>query len=153
MKKTSIVLSTLLSIVSCSAFAGLFGPSNYEECVLERLKDAKSEYSAKLVQAMCLERFSKNSGGQAPLASLESAHLICHAPKNPDMGPWTFYFNIERKEFIFNNQSLKTTGVTKDKIFASGQENKVIFNRVTSAISLTYNNNTSELSCDLSTNR
>jgi hypothetical protein len=39
------------------AFAGLFGPSNYDECVLEHLKGVSSDVGARMVAAVCAKQF------------------------------------------------------------------------------------------------
>ena len=49
----------LLIFVSSNVYAGLFGPSNYEECVLEGLKDANNSASTQLLNKVCTEKFKK----------------------------------------------------------------------------------------------
>jgi hypothetical protein len=44
---------------STNAHAGIFGPSNYEECVLSGLKDAKNEVSTQLLNKVCREKFQR----------------------------------------------------------------------------------------------
>lgn len=52
------LLTTLLSM---NANAGLFGPSNYDECVLDGVKDAKTEMAARLVAQACRNKFPLKS--------------------------------------------------------------------------------------------
>ena len=40
-----------------NSYAGLLGPSNYEDCVLENLKNAKTDLAVQTVYAMCSEKF------------------------------------------------------------------------------------------------
>lgn len=40
-----------------NSFAGWFGPSNYEECILEKMKDAKSNYAAAAIAGACSKKF------------------------------------------------------------------------------------------------
>ena len=42
-----------------SANAGLFGPGNYEECVLDNMKGITSDQAAGAVAAACRSKFSK----------------------------------------------------------------------------------------------
>lgn len=53
-----------LWLMACSFFiattpvsAGLFGPSNFDECVLDGVKDAKTETAARLVAQACRNKF------------------------------------------------------------------------------------------------
>ena len=53
-------------------FAGWFGPSTYEECVLENIKEIKNDTAAKLLAKVCREKFPEkispklNSQGGMP---------------------------------------------------------------------------------------
>ena len=49
----------LLFFIVANTYAGFFGPSNYEECVLEGLKDASNSTSAQLLHKVCKEKFKK----------------------------------------------------------------------------------------------
>jgi hypothetical protein len=50
------------------AFAGLFGPSNYDECVLEHLKGVSSDVGARMVAAVCANQFpAKKAAEKAAL--------------------------------------------------------------------------------------
>lgn len=42
------------------AHAGLFGPSNYEECVLEGLKNTNTNASVQLLNKVCSEKFHRD---------------------------------------------------------------------------------------------
>ena len=43
-----------------NAYAGFFGPSNYEECVLEGLKETNNIASTQLLHKVCTEKFKKD---------------------------------------------------------------------------------------------
>lgn len=47
----------IASIFSSSAFAGLFGPSNYEDCVLENIKSVTNDAAANAVRSACAGKF------------------------------------------------------------------------------------------------
>lgn len=49
----------LLTFASMNSYGGLFGPSNYEECVLDGLKNAKTEMAASLLSRVCHQKFPK----------------------------------------------------------------------------------------------
>lgn len=56
MKK--VIFCCLFQLISVSfSYAGLLGPSNYEDCVLENLKNAKTDLAVQTVYAMCSEKF------------------------------------------------------------------------------------------------
>ncbi len=55
MRVLFIFVTTVL-FPSCGA-AGWFGPSTYEECILNNIKGAKSDHAAKLVAHACREKF------------------------------------------------------------------------------------------------
>lgn len=50
-----IILLILVSPVSTSA--GFFGPSNYDECVLDNMKGVTSDQAARAIQAACRKKF------------------------------------------------------------------------------------------------
>ena len=52
-----IVAFSLVILVSTTASAGWFGPSNYDECILESMKGVTSNVAARLVESSCREKF------------------------------------------------------------------------------------------------
>lgn len=63
--KRSLTISIALICAATSARAGLFGPSNYDECLLDGAKSAQSEAAVQLVVAACSNKFpTKDSSGQ-----------------------------------------------------------------------------------------
>lgn len=50
--------------LTASANAGLFGPSTYEECVLENMKGVSSDVAADAVKRACRSKYSKKSNSQ-----------------------------------------------------------------------------------------
>lgn len=50
-------LCLLTTPLTC--YSGLFGPSNYEECVLENMKGVVSDQAARQIAHACYEKFSK----------------------------------------------------------------------------------------------
>jgi hypothetical protein len=54
------LIAAILLVVSVMAYAGWFGPSNYEDCVLDGMKSAKSATSANAVVAACYKKFNQN---------------------------------------------------------------------------------------------
>ena len=59
MKSAFIYLLLLLPIAS-NAYAGIFGPSNYDECILENMKGTQTEQATMLVANSCASKFKKN---------------------------------------------------------------------------------------------
>lgn len=56
----AIVRVFFVFFVACSignSYAGWFGPSNYEECILEKMKDAKSSVAAAAIADACRKKF------------------------------------------------------------------------------------------------
>ena len=52
-----IALAMCCAAVCGTASAGLFGPSNYEECVLENVKGVGSDIGARMVAAACAKQY------------------------------------------------------------------------------------------------
>jgi len=57
MKKSLIVLTTLFLAPTYSP-AQFFGPRNYEDCVLQNIKTAKTDAAVSAVYSMCASKFS-----------------------------------------------------------------------------------------------
>jgi hypothetical protein len=52
-----LTIAVLLGSVGVSS-AGLFGPSNYDECVLDRMQGVQSDLAARVIIAACSSKFS-----------------------------------------------------------------------------------------------
>lgn len=55
------MLICLMVLFSAYADAGLFGPSNYEECILAKMKGVTSDVAARAVTEACYNKFPGNS--------------------------------------------------------------------------------------------
>jgi len=66
MNKRLIIFFATSILFANQASAGIFGPSNFEECVLENLKNAKNELAVRAVYAMCGDKFDKPSKSSNP---------------------------------------------------------------------------------------
>lgn len=49
----------VLVFLATSAHAGIFGPSTYEECILENMKNIQSDQAARAIAAVCRQKFPK----------------------------------------------------------------------------------------------
>ena len=54
---TKICISIILTIVCKSAISGWFGPSNYDECVIEGMKGVNGDIAARAIIKSCLNKF------------------------------------------------------------------------------------------------
>jgi hypothetical protein len=61
-KYKSLILVFLL--MPTYSWASLFSSKNYEQCVLEGLKNAHTEYAVKVLQSLCSEKFSANESNK-----------------------------------------------------------------------------------------
>jgi nitrogen fixation protein FixH len=52
-----IVAVSIFVLLATTAHAGLFGPSTYEECILENMKNAQSDRAALMIAAACRKQF------------------------------------------------------------------------------------------------
>ena len=63
MKKLALVIGLG---ISGSAAAGMFGPSNYDECVLKHLQGVSSDVGARMVAASCAKQFPPKKVAERP---------------------------------------------------------------------------------------
>jgi len=63
-KKEVMIYRKILYLYMCvfimvptTAFAGWFGPSDYDECIIEGMKGVQSDVAARLVRQSCLKKF------------------------------------------------------------------------------------------------
>ena len=62
---TSVLLVGALFVANApQARADLFGPDNYDECILESMKGVTSDVAARLIHRSCRNKFPKESTGQ-----------------------------------------------------------------------------------------
>lgn len=52
-----LIFILIAFILSNSSFAGLFGPSNYEECVIDGVKNVKAEAAVNAIRQACMKKF------------------------------------------------------------------------------------------------
>lgn len=59
--KRSLAISIALICAATTSHAGIFGPSNYDECLLDGAKSAQTEAAVQLVIAACRSKFPPNN--------------------------------------------------------------------------------------------
>lgn len=74
----------LCLVVINSSYAGWFGPSNYDECILDGMKGVNSDVAAKLVAQACRKKFpvNKNSNNVVKLSDDVLSKIDGHARFN-----------------------------------------------------------------------
>ena len=65
----------LIPVVLCPGLAGGADPSNYDECILESMKGAKSDLAAKSIIRACRNKFSDRSKGKMESRSLSYTEM------------------------------------------------------------------------------
>ncbi len=58
--RLKFLIMLLFVMLNSSTYAGIFGPSNYEDCVLQGLKEAKTETAVYVLKEMCASKFTKS---------------------------------------------------------------------------------------------
>jgi len=69
MRNLSATICLAIAVLLGSAgvsYAGLFGPSNYDECILERMKGVTSDLAARAIVGACAAKFSSNKKSTPP---------------------------------------------------------------------------------------
>jgi hypothetical protein len=118
MKHLLITILLFLSSVSLS-HAGLFGPSNYEECVLENVKTAQTDRAVSVVMGMCLDKFPKKVIPVLPkLSKGMKADLVC--TNDSIREPYSLTINPNNKQVILNKTRIgKITNITTYIIYGT----------------------------------
>lgn len=80
MKFFKICFSTIF-FVSLNGHAGLLGPSNYEDCVLENLKNTNTELGIQTVYMMCREKFPEKNSGKSQNGVPQPCYLFWNGLK------------------------------------------------------------------------
>ena len=111
------LITILLFLLPVSlSHAGLFGPSNYEECVLENVKTAQTDRAVSAVMLMCQDKFPKKViPVLLKLSKGIKANLVCLGGESP---PYTL--TVDPRNKIINLQDgklVKITNITSDSIF------------------------------------
>ncbi|WP_277458507.1 MULTISPECIES: hypothetical protein [Methylococcus] len=71
-------LSLLLLLGSALAAAGLTGPSNYWECILQGMEDVKNEPVAREIMKICLSDFADGLSVEEPLEGTPAECILKH---------------------------------------------------------------------------
>jgi len=94
-------LLTVLIVLSGNTYAGLFGPDNYEDCILEGLKDAKTDLAVKLVNRACFDKFPSNTAPPPKPKNVKAVReFICEATGQT---PLIIKFDRVRKTLAFED--------------------------------------------------
>lgn len=62
--KMGSILFLILSLSSIPVQAGWFGPSNYDECIIESMKGVQSNIAARLIYKSCKKKFPTTRNSQ-----------------------------------------------------------------------------------------
>jgi len=57
------LLTSILIVNICSAYAGIFSASNYDDCILDGVKSAKTDLAVRAVYQACRSKFPEYGGG------------------------------------------------------------------------------------------
>jgi hypothetical protein len=103
--KIKIIAITLLLLMPINeANAWLFGPSNFEDCVIDGIKNAKSDAAASLVTQACALKFPNKEKskevkcGKKSIPSNERSKVSFNLPLNT-VGSGEYYAKIGRIEY------------------------------------------------------
>jgi hypothetical protein len=113
----NLLITTLLFLSSVSlSHAGLFGPSNYEECVLENVKTAQTNRAVSVVMRMCQDKFPQKVIPVLPkLSKGIKSDLVCTTNFKPDL--WNLSVDVINKKVMVNGHNGNITHKTKNKIY------------------------------------
>jgi len=99
-----------------SASAGWFGPSNYDECILDSMKGVTNNAAAGLIEAACRKKFPATKALSRELLPAETAKISGRAGLSYNMN----YFSGN----LYNgNSSLTVTRVTIKLLTSSSGKN------------------------------
>lgn len=117
-----VFLLFLVAFQIGNTYAGWFGPSNYEECILEKMKDAKSNYAAAAIAGACRKKFPPPKVKPVsqlpeirslPSDAVDRIRLACkeREPIEPNTGSKTIaqYMKEYEREFSGHPDEIKCT--------------------------------------------
>lgn len=88
----SIFLVLIFPIGNC--YAGWFGPSNYDECILEKMKEAKTNSATFAIAAACRSKFpnkvrdvAEEPTQELPSEAIDQLIVKCHVQLNAQAEP------------------------------------------------------------------
>jgi len=81
MKNTKIFIFVLILLIPLNALAGMFGPSNFWECILDEMPGAKNDAVAVAIIRKCAKKFPSTAPGSESTTEIKK--------KSPLLGPKT----------------------------------------------------------------
>ena len=110
-------LLPVLIVFSGNTYAGLFGPDNYEDCVLEGIKDAKTDLAVKLVINTCLDKFPPETKvNPKPTQTIETKKKFVCEVRGANYRPWEIELDASNKVLIINSKTrMRITHVSGTK--------------------------------------
>jgi hypothetical protein len=84
-----LALAMFCAAVSGTATAGLFGPSNFDECILANMKGVGSDMAARAVAASCAKQFPQANPAEKSAAPTTGRRDDRRGPSAPKPGEYT----------------------------------------------------------------
>ena len=80
MRSATIIILFVLqtSFVFKKASAGIFGPSNFVECILDSMKGVTSDIAAKAIYTSCRNKFTENTAPERTIRELKDTATTCN---------------------------------------------------------------------------
>jgi len=116
------LLLTVLFVLSGNTYAGLFGPDNYEDCILEGVKDAKTDLAVQLVRSACLDKFPPETKPSTSVKDNQRQSIfynndfVCKQRQTTWIGRVTF--EPQKKLLTVGDRKATVTHVAGAKVYA-----------------------------------
>jgi hypothetical protein len=143
MKK--IIFLTASLAIALESSGGLFDPSNYEDCVLDGVKDAKNEAAVGAVYQMCRRKFPPKT--QKNELNIKG-RLVCETLNHNNKTIITYSYDLLGRKAIINGYSMSIREVSDKKIYSVGKDGDSIMYTFDNEILTIQNKNVSvDLQC------
>ena len=119
------MVACIFSLLPLSfAHAGWFGPDNYEDCVLEALKDSESDTETYIIRSVCRTKFPSEK--LAPMDTKPSEQYVCEMSNYKERPPMTIMVDSAEKSMRIGGaegKSFKITHSTDRKFWTETRKN------------------------------
>ena len=138
MKKIIFLIASLA--IALESSGGLFDPSNYEDCVLVGIKDAKNEAAVGAVYQMCRRKFPPKT--QKNELNIKG-RFVCETLNQHGKVIITYSYDLIGRKAIINGYSMSIREASDKKIYSLGKDGDSIMYTFDSEILTIQDKNTS----------
>jgi len=110
-------ISSILFLTTFAVQAGIFSASNYEDCILDGVKDAKSDSAIAAIYQMCERKFPTKVKKRIDLP--QRAKFVCDLSQYNRTDLYDFSYDLTEKSIELNGRKYSIFRITENDLYVN----------------------------------